>query len=78
LAGSISNLKCERFEVLRGHEHFHCSSLRCACMYQVVGTGNVEEHTCMIRVEVNQAGAVPGCIQAGGANRQVTDDWSKQ
>jgi hypothetical protein len=34
----------------------------------------MEEHTFMIRVEVNQAGAIPGFIQARGANRHVTED----
>jgi len=38
----------------------------------------VEEHTCMIRVEVNLAGAVPAYTQTGGANKQVTEDGSRQ
>ena len=43
-----------------------------------MGTGIVEERTYMIRVKVNQDGAVLGYIQARGANRQVSEDGSSQ
>jgi len=50
----------------------------CVCVFQLVGAGTVEEHICMIRVEVNLAGAVPAYTQAGGANRLVTEGGSRQ